>query len=206
MHFATSTNRAPRRFERGGKGEERMLRFELKLLADAAIIGLPNSGKSTLIAAISSARPKIAGYPFTTTVPNLGVVSAGIGRSFTVADIPGLIENAHKGAGLGVRFLRHIERTKLLVHLIDLSDPVNSDPVRSYRIIRRELEAYDRKLAARPEVVVLSKNDLPEVSEKAGDAEKAFRKNGLRVIKISAAAHAGTNALVREISKKLLTL
>lgn len=193
--FATPTNRAPRKCEKGGKGEVRRLHFELKLLADVALIGRPNAGKSTLISTISAAKPKIAEYPFTTTVPNLGVVYVGQGASFTVADIPGLIEDAHNGAGLGIRFLKHIERTKLLVHLIDLSDPANKNPIQSYEVIREELHAYDKELLKRPEIVVLTKMDIPEVSEKAGVTKEIFKGRGVDVEEISAVAHRGLDDL-----------
>lgn len=202
-HFSTPTNRAPRQFEEGGRGEHRRLRVELKLLADVALIGRPNAGKSTLISVISAARPKIADYPFTTTTPNLGVVSGGDGRSFTVADIPGLIENAHEGAGLGIRFLRHIERTRLLVHLVDLSDPANKNPLISYQSIRNELGAYDESLLGRPEIVVFTKMDLSEARRKAQSAEKVFMNKGHAVLKISAAAHEGLDLFIRTVSKKL---
>src|SRR3954471_20081513 len=151
QHFATSTHQAPREHEDGRPGEERHLRLELKLLADVGIVGYPNVGKSTLIARISSAKPKIADYPFTTLVPNLGVVSVDVGRSFVVADIPGLIEGAHQGAGLGHQFLRHVERTRLLVHLLDVSGMTGRDPWEDYRIIRSELAAYSSRLAELPE-------------------------------------------------------
>lgn len=203
MHFATPTNRAPRKFEEGGKGEDKVLRFELKLLADVALIGRPNAGKSTLISSISAARPKIAEYPFTTTVPNLGVVSVGQESSFTVADIPGLIENAHEGAGLGIRFLKHIERTKLLVHLIDLSDTENKNPFSSYEMLRQELRAYDESIASRPEIIVFAKMDLPEVQEKARIAEVVFEQKGLNVMKISAVAHEGLKELIHEMYNQL---
>lgn len=202
-HFATSTNRAPRIAEKGGRGEERRLRFELKLLADVALIGRPNAGKSTLISVISAARPKIADYPFTTIVPNLGVVKAGSGSSFTVADIPGLIENAHEGAGLGIRFLRHIERTRLLVHLVDLSDPENKNPLLSYESIRGELGAYDLTLLERPEIIVFTKMDLPDVLEKTPTVEKIFKAKGLKVFKLSAVTHEGVDKLVKTMYKNL---
>lgn len=201
--FATSTNRAPRRVEEGGKGEVRRLHLELKLLADVALIGRPNAGKSTLISAVSAARPKIADYPFTTTAPNLGVVYVGQGGSFTVADIPGLIEHASEGAGLGIHFLRHIERTRLLTHLIDPSDPANRDPLKSYQVIRGELGAYDKSLLTRPEIVVLTKMDLPEAEGKSVSAEKAFKGKGLEVLKISAVTHGGLSDLVKTMFKML---
>src|SRR5678816_3548642 len=158
-HFATSTNRTPTEFETGTEGEERSLRLELKLLADVGLVGFPNAGKSTLIAAISAARPKFAGYPFTTLVPNLGVVRYGEDHSFVVADIPGLIEGAHEGKGLGIQFLRHIERTSLLLHLIDVSEWAVEDPVASFDIMRQELAAYNPLIAKRPFAVVPTKID-----------------------------------------------
>ena len=150
----------PTHFERGTAGEEYELRLELKLLADVGLIGFPNAGKSTLIAAISAARPKIADYPFTTLVPNLGVVRYAEDRSFVVADIPGLIEGAHEGKGLGIQFLRHIERTSLLLHLIDVSEAAVEDPVASFEIMRQELTSYDPELAKRPFAVVPTKIDV----------------------------------------------
>jgi GTP-binding protein len=202
-HFATSTNRAPRKSEKGGKGEHRKLLLELKLLADVALIGMPNAGKSTLISSISAAKPKIADYPFTTTTPNLGVVYLDQGRSFTVADVPGLIENAHEGAGLGIRFLKHIERTRLLVHLIDLSDPVNKNPMESYKTIRHELGAYDESILKRTEIVVFTKMDLPDAQEKAETVADLFAKKGLKVFKISAITHDGLDELVKKIFSEL---
>lgn len=206
IHFATSTNRAPRMAEEGGKGEQRKLLFELKLLAEVALIGLPNAGKSTLISSISAARPKIADYPFTTTTPNLGVVHVDEGSSFTVADVPGLIKDAHEGAGLGIRFLRHIERTHILVHLIDLSDPSNKNPMESYKIIRNELGAYDQTLLSRPEIIVFTKMDLPENQEKAATSEELFLRKGLQVFKISAVTHEGLGELVKNIFQSLRTI
>src|SRR6266498_3089304 len=147
-HFATSTNRAPRYHQQGSEGEELELQLELKLLADVGLVGFPNAGKSTFISTVSAARPKIADYPFTTLEPNLGVVDLGDFRTFVVADIPGLIEGAHRGAGLGDRFLRHVERTKLLLHLVDVSSASGRDAVSDYEVINRELAAYDAQLAA----------------------------------------------------------
>jgi GTP-binding protein len=152
-HFATSTNRVPTQCEPGTPGEERWLRLELKLLADVGLVGFPNAGKSTLIAAVSSARPKIADYPFTTLVPNLGVVSWGDDGSFVMADIPGLIEGAHEGKGLGIQFLRHIERTAYLLHLVDISEWAPEDPVTSFEVMRKELAAYDPPLTSRSAVL-----------------------------------------------------
>ena len=163
--FATSTNRAPRKAQPGLPGEEKNLRFHLKLLADVGLVGFPNAGKSTLISRISAARPKIADYPFTTLVPNLGVVGLSDGRSFVVADIPGLIEGAHEGHGLGHRFLSHLERTKVLVHLVDVSSMSGRDPVEDFEIIQRELELFPgrdaagERLADKPQLVTANKID-----------------------------------------------
>ena len=168
IHFKSSTNRAPRQCTPGKPGEQRRLKLELKVLADVGLLGMPNAGKSTLIAAISNARPKIADYPFTTLHPNLGVVRVGAGKSFVVADIPGLIEGAAEGAGLGIRFLRHLQRTRLLLHLVDMApvDP-DADPAHDARAILRELRKYDPELAARPRWLVLNKIDMipPEERE-----------------------------------------
>jgi GTP-binding protein len=157
--FVSSTNRAPRRTEPGEAGEEAFLRLQLKLIADAGLIGFPNVGKSTLISRISAARPKVADYPFTTLVPNLGVVSMSGDRSFVVADVPGLIEGAHSGHGLGHQFLRHIERTKVLVHLVDVSGAAGRDPVSDFDTILAELRLFDPAVAAKPQIVVASKSD-----------------------------------------------
>jgi GTP-binding protein len=159
--FKSSTNRSPRQFGPGLPGEKRAIELELKLIADVGLLGLPNAGKSTLIRAVSAARPKVAGYPFTTLHPNLGVVSVGEHRSFVMADIPGLIEGAAEGAGLGLRFLRHLQRTRLLLHLVDISPPdPDADPVRDARAIVKELKKFDPKLAAKPRWLVLNKRDL----------------------------------------------
>lgn len=200
--FATPTNRAPRRFERGGKGEERTLRLELKLLADVGIIGLPNVGKSTLISRISSARPRVAEYPFTTLTPNLGVVERFEGLPFVVADVPGLVEGAHRGKGLGIRFLKHIQRTSLLLHVLDAT---RKDPLQDWRIIRRELEAFDPELGSKPELVAINKIDaLPGganglVSTLAGE----LRKRGVPVYAISAVTGRGIEKCLRAIVKML---
>src|ERR671921_1262596 len=165
-HFTTSTNRAPRYHQSGGKGEEIELQLELKLLADVGLVGFPNAGKSTFISTVSAARPKIADYPFTTLEPHLGVVDLGEYRTLVVADIPGLIEGAHEGAGLGDRFLRHVERTKLLLHLVDVSSLSGRDTVSDYETINRELAAYDERLAARPQFVVATKMDALDEPER----------------------------------------
>src|SRR3954470_6123808 len=164
--FATSTNRAPRKVQPGEEGEEKFLRLELKLLADVGLVGFPNAGKSTLIARISAARPKIADYPFTTLTPNLGVVGLSGDRSFVVADVPGLIEGAHRGQGLGHQFLRHLERTKVLVHLVDLSGESGRDPVDDLNTVRRELELYQPALAARPQIIAANQTDAADDPER----------------------------------------
>ena len=193
--FATSTRRAPRIAEDGGKGEQREIDLELKLLADVGLAGLPNAGKSTLLAALTSARPKIADYPFTTLVPNLGVARLD-DRELVVADIPGLIEGASRGLGLGEEFLRHVERTRLLVHVVDASRP---DPLQDIATIDAELRSYGRGLAERPQLVALNKIDLPEAREAAPRIARALSERGIASIAISAAAHQGTNDLLREI-------
>lgn len=175
--FATSTERAPTFAEKGEPGQELTIRLELKLIADAGLVGLPNAGKSTFLSRVSAARPKIADYPFTTLVPNLGVVSVPgrEGESFVLADIPGLIKGAHSGTGLGDKFLRHVERTRVLVHLVDTSPLSGQDPVEAYRDIRQELALYDPALAARPEVVVATKADLPGSEDGARRLEDYLR-------------------------------
>src|SRR3989440_78775 len=162
MHFVNSVHQTPRFAEKGEPGEERLLRLDLKLLADVGLIGFPNVGKSTLISRISAAKPKIADYPFTTLVPNLGVVSVDTGRSFVVADIPGLIEGAHQGAGLGHQFLRHVERCSVLVHLVDVSGMSGRDPLEDYEIINRELTHYSEPMTLLPQVIALNKIDVAE--------------------------------------------
>jgi len=174
MHFATPTERAPMRAEPGEEGERRTLRVELKLLADVGIVGFPNVGKSTLISVISKARPKVADYPFTTLVPNLGVVSRGDERSFVVADIPGIIEGAAQGAGLGHRFLKHIERTRVLLMLVSADPAPGRSLLEDLATLRRELERFDPELAARPQLVAVSKSDLPEVQEALPEFREAL--------------------------------
>src|SRR4029434_4076389 len=165
-HFATSTNRAPRYHQVGSEGEEFELQLELKLLADVGLLGYPNAGKSTFISTVSAARPKIADYPFTTLEPNLGVVDLGDFRTFVVADMPGLIAGAHEGAGLGDRFLRHIERTKLLLHLVDVSSASGRDAVTDYETVNRELASYNDELPTRPQFVVATKIDALDEPER----------------------------------------
>jgi len=197
--FATPTHRAPRRAEKGQEGVERPLRLELKLLADVGLIGYPNVGKSTLLCRISSARPKIADYPFTTLVPNLGVVNQEGHRPFVVADIPGLIEGASRGAGLGLTFLRHVERTRLLIHLLDISEGPSRDAVKDFLALSDELKAYDPVLQQRRQLVALNKIDLPSVRERAGDMEGQFEKLGQRLYFISGQTGEGVKELMEVV-------
>src|ERR1700689_2730170 len=196
--FKSSTNRAPRQFGPGLPGEKRALEFKLKVIADVGLLGLPNAGKSTLIRALSAARPKVADYPFTTLYPNLGVVACGEHRSFVMADIPGLIEGAAEGAGLGIRFLRHLQRTRLLLHLVDIQPPqADADPVRDARAIVAELKKFDKELAAKPRWLVLNKRDLlpdAEAEKLAADIARRLRYRGPRFL-LSAAPGRGTRAL-----------
>ncbi|MCD6520162.1 MAG: GTPase ObgE [Anaerolineae bacterium] len=198
--FKSSTKQAPRFAERGEPGEERTLKLELKIIADVGLVGKPNAGKSTLLASVSAARPKIADYPFTTLSPNLGVVEVDAKRSFVMADIPGLIEGAHQGAGLGLQFLRHIERTRLLVHLLDGTSP---DPVADYRAINRELALYSEKLAAKPQVVVLNKIDLPEAQAKLPQIRRDLAKEAGEVLAISAVTRQGVRELLYLLAERL---
>lgn len=199
MHFASSTNQAPRRADPGEPGEQRRLRLELRLLADVGIVGFPSVGKSSFIARVSAARPKIAEYPFTTLVPNLGVVRFGDDDSFVLADIPGLIEGAHRGAGLGDRFLRHVKRTALLIHMLDPSGLAGRDPLCDYETINRELAAFDPELAEKPQIVVANKMDLAESRERFPDLERALAARGIAIHAISAATGEGVSALVTEV-------
>ncbi len=203
IHFATSTNRAPRYHQDGSEGDERELQLELKLIADVGLVGYPNAGKSTLISVISAAKPKIADYPFTTLEPNLGVVSLGDFRTFVVADIPGLIEGASSGAGLGDRFLRHVERTKLILHLVDVSSISGRDSVEDYEIINRELANYDSNLATRPQIVVATKMDSLEEPERLENLRKRVAEDGKELWEISSVMTMGTQELVYEIAQKL---
>lgn len=202
-HFATSTFRSPRFAQPGEPGEEQELELELRLLADVGIIGLPNAGKSTLIAAISAVRPKIADYPFTTLVPNLGVVGYDDGKSFVVADIPGLIEGAHEGHGLGHKFLRHVMRTHLLVHLIDASAIDEKEPLAHWRIVNGELALFDAGLGHKPQIVVANKIDLPEGRSKARLLARRLPKEYRPLYGISAATTEGVRELVQVIGRQL---
>jgi GTP-binding protein len=201
-HFATPTHRAPREAEPGEAGEERMLRLELRLLADVGLVGLPNAGKSSLLARISAARPKIADYPFTTTEPMLGVVPLPDADGIVIADIPGLIEGAHRGAGLGHEFLRHIDRTRVLIHLVDLVAP---DPEAAVTTVTRELEQYAPALVARPTIVVGNKIDLPEARARADGFVVAHSAHGLPALAISAATGEGVPALIAALVRLLRT-
>jgi GTPase len=202
-HFTTSTNRAPRYHQEGSEGEERELQLELKLLADVGLVGFPNAGKSTLISTISAAKPKIADYPFTTLEPHLGVVDLGEFRTFVVADIPGLIEGAHKGAGLGDRFLRHVERTKLLLHLVDVSSLSGRDAVGDYETINRELAAYDARLAARPQIVVATKVDALDEPARLESLRQQAEADGRAFYAISSATRQGVKELVSAVARAL---
>lgn len=202
-HFATSTNRAPRYHQEGSPGEECELQLELKLLADVGLVGFPNAGKSTLISVISAARPKIADYPFTTLEPHLGVVDLGEFRTLVVADIPGLIEGAHQGAGLGDRFLRHVERTKLLLHLVDVSSLSGRDAVEDYETINRELAAYDENLASRPQIVVATKTDALDEPERLENLRLRAEADGRPFYSISSATKQGVRELVTAAARSL---
>ncbi|HEX4347457.1 MAG TPA: GTPase ObgE [Vicinamibacterales bacterium] len=204
-HFVSSTNRAPRKVQPGEAGEEKILRLELKLLADVGLVGFPNAGKSTLIARISAARPKIADYPFTTLTPNLGVVGLSGDRSFVVADVPGLIEGAHRGLGLGHRFLRHLERTKVLVHLVDVSGATGRNPVEDLDTLRQELKLFQPELAAKPQVVAANKIDAMDSTGNDGLKALKARARALRLpfFAISAVSGAGVPDLLEAAWKKL---
>ena len=202
-HFKSATNRAPRFAEDGTEGQSLTLRLTLKLLADVGLVGFPNAGKSTLIARISAARPKIADYPFTTLQPSLGVVHLGDFDSFLVADIPGLIEGAHEGHGLGDRFLRHIERTKILVHLVDLSDLSGRDAVEDFRIISNELSSFSPKLAEKPCIVAGTKLDAMQVPQQMEALRRHCESSGLAFHGISAVTGEGIDSLVREVGERV---
>ncbi len=203
QHFATSTNRAPKYHYTGREGDEKDLQLELKLIADVGLVGFPNAGKSTLISVISAAKPKIADYPFTTLEPNLGVVDLGEYKTFVVADIPGLIEGASAGAGLGDKFLRHVERTKLILHLVDVSSISGRDAVSDYEIINRELANYNQDLATRPQIVVATKLDALDEPERLENLREAAKKDGKQFLQISAVTNQGTKELVNSVAQKL---
>jgi GTP-binding protein len=204
--FATSTNRAPRKVQPGEPGEVKDIRLELKLLADVGLVGFPNAGKSTLIAHVSAARPKIADYPFTTLTPNLGVVRLSDDRSFVVADVPGLIEGAHRGLGLGHRFLRHLERTKVLVHVVDVSGASGRNPVEDLDVVRRELELFQPVLAMKPQLVAANKLDAvaaPDTDLHVGDLRRRARDFKLPFFAVSGATGAGLPDLLEAMWQRL---
>lgn len=203
VHFKSSTNQAPRYHQEGSEGEYKELQLELKLIADVGLLGFPNAGKSTLISVISAAKPKIADYPFTTLEPNLGVVNVSEFKTFVLADMPGLIEGASEGAGLGDRFLRHVERTKMLVHLVDVSSISGRDPVEDYEAINRELENYDEDLAKRPQIVVATKLDALDEPERLENLRERAKKDGREFFEISSVTRLGTKELVFAVSERL---
>jgi GTP-binding protein len=197
--FVSSTNRAPRRTEPGEPGEERFLRLELKLLAEVGLVGFPNVGKSTLISRISAARPRIADYPFTTLVPNLGVVSLSGDRSFVVADVPGLIKGAHEGHGLGDRFLRHVERTRVLIHVVDVSGGSGRDPVDDFDTVVGELRLFDARVAAKPMVVAANKIDALADESRVKRLEQHVRRRRLPIVRISSVTGEGVDRLLETV-------
>src|SRR5688572_10352059 len=202
-HFATPTRRAPKFHYTGRPGEEKELQLELKLIADVGLVGFPNAGKSTLISVVSAAKPKIADYPFTTLEPNLGVVDMGDFKTFVIADIPGLIEGASEGAGLGDRFLRHVERTKLILHLVDVSSFSGRDPVEDYEIINRELANYNQELGDRPQIVVVTKIDALDDPTRRDDLKTRAKQDGKDFFEISSVANMGVKELVQAVSRRL---
>lgn len=206
IHFKTSTNQAPRHTTPGEPGEERNLRLELRLLADVGVLGFPNAGKSSLIARISAARPKIGDYPFTTLVPQLGVVRVDEGSTFVIADVPGLIEGAHAGTGLGTRFLRHLSRTALLLHVLDLSPDSGRDPLHDFAVINRELALADPALAAKPQIVAANKLDLAEARERFPELVATLAAQGHTVLGISAATGEGLPELITATARALQEL
>ncbi len=199
-HFKSSTHQAPRETTPGGEGESRVLILELKVIADVGLIGKPNAGKSTLLSRLSRARPEIAAYPFTTKHPNLGLVQIGYDRSFVLADIPGLIEGAHQGVGLGYEFLRHVERAGILVHLVECCPTDGTDPVENYLAIRHELTEYDPALGERPEIVAVTKAELPGSAEVQ---QRLAEELGREVLLISSVTGQGLNTLVHKIAAEL---
>jgi len=199
IKFATPYDRAPRRAEPGKPGERKKIRLVLKLLADVGIVGFPNVGKSTFIATVSRATPKVADYPFTTLVPNLGVVSLGVDRTFVIADIPGIIEGASEGAGLGLRFLKHVERTRVLLHMLSVDPDPDRDPVIDFDTLMVELERFDASLLKRPMVVAVSKCDLPEAREAYEEVRKALEPRDLQVFAISSATNEGLTPVLEAL-------
>ncbi len=201
--FLSNANRAPSFAEKGEPGQERWIRLELKVVADVGLVGYPNAGKSTFLSRVSAAQPKIASYPFTTITPNLGVVSAGEGRSFVLADIPGLIEGAHEGTGLGHEFLRHVERTRLFLHVLDTAGTEGRDPLDDFETINRELALHDPALASRPQLVVCNKMDLPEAKERFPALEKALQGKGYEVYAVSGVTGEGIDRVIYRVAALL---
>jgi GTP-binding protein len=204
QHFATPTHQAPTEHEPGKPGEEKRLRLELKLLADVGLVGFPNAGKSTLISRISAAKPKIADYPFTTLEPNLGVVQMEGFRSYVVADIPGIIEGAHEGHGLGIQFLRHVERTRLLAHLVDVSEASGRDPVEDFEVIMQELASFSEELVAKPMIVVATKMDVAQDPSRVEALRELARERGLAFFAISSATGLGIENLKHAMAERVL--
>ncbi len=205
-HFATATRQTPKFAKSGLPGDEREITLELKLIADVGLLGFPNVGKSTFLSVVSDARPKIANYHFTTLVPNLGVVKVGEGNSFVIADIPGIIEGAHEGVGLGHDFLRHVERTRILLHFVDVSGCEGRDPVEDVHIINNELVRYSEKLAEKPQVIIANKMDIPSFNENYEKFKAAMEDEGYTVMAISAAAHMGIQDVINYTSRLLAQL
>jgi len=201
--FTTSTHQAPRYAQDGIKGEERWIHLELKLLADVGIIGLPNVGKSTFIAKVSAARPKIADYPFTTLIPNLGVVKYGNLQTFVIADIPGLIKGAHEGMGMGTRFLRHVERTSILLHILDISNESYVSAWHDYETVNHELTCFSPEMTEKAQVIAINKIDLPITRERMKKDIDFFEKKGLKVLAFSAVTGEGVNTVINEITRIL---
>ena len=205
-HFATATRQAPRFSEDGEKGEEKEVILELKLLADVGLLGFPNVGKSTFLSIVTDAKPKIANYHFTTLVPNLGVVKTKDGNGFVIADIPGIIEGASEGTGLGLQFLRHIERTRLLLHVIDVSGSEGRNPVEDFYTINNELKQYSEKLSKRKQIIVANKIDIMQDESLYKDLEKVAKENNMEIFKISAATNMGVSELIKHVAEVLKTL
>lgn len=206
QHFATATHQAPTRHEPGRPGEEKRIRLELKLLADVGLVGFPNAGKSTLISRISAARPKIANYPFTTLEPNLGVVQADDLKTFVVADIPGLIEGAHEGHGLGIQFLRHVERTKMLLHLVDVSEMSGREPKHDFDVIMNELASFSQELVTKPMFVVATKRDVAQDKKRVDSLRRKAKRKGMPFFQISAVTGEGLTALVRAVTDRVFEI
>ena len=202
-HFATPTDQAPRYAEEGERGEERWIILELKLIADVGLVGLPNAGKSTLLSKLTKAHPEIGDYPFTTLSPNLGVLELDEERRIVIADIPGLIENAHRGAGLGLEFLRHIERTRLLLHLVDISEQAQTEPAEAYRIVIKELESYGKGLSDKPQIVLLTKADSISESAKVEAFENMLDREGVKHLRISSITGEGIEDLKKLLREEL---